>query len=229
MSQQELAQTVLRKHESMVSGRVNWESYWDDIAKFFVPRKDTVYGNSTPGERKANRLFDTVGIQAVDDLAAALHSLFTNSKLIWFGLSTGDPELDSKDAIQKWLHKTTLKLLSIINNSNFQVEILETYTDLVSPGTTSLRIEADDEDIVRYYSEVIYNVYIDENKKGDVDTVSRVYEWNKRQIMQEFSEDMHKRSRETMLRDMGDDPNKMFEIVHLVQPRTARRATRGCG
>jgi len=91
MEDMEAGDAVLKLYDSLV---MNWDSHWDEVAKYVVPRKDNVYGQASPGEKRANRLFDTEGIRANDDLAAALHGMLTNPSLIWFNLSTGDNELD---------------------------------------------------------------------------------------------------------------------------------------
>ncbi len=210
-----LAQKIIKRYSTLKSERGNWESHWDEVAKYVVPRKDNVYGQATAGEKRANRLFDTEAIRATDELSAALHGMMTNPATVWFGMSTGDRELDRKLACQKWLHSSTVKMINVLNGSNFQTEILEDYQDLSSIGTSCLRMEEDEIDTIRFYSQPIYNVMIDENSKGIIDIVSREFEYDARQIMQEYGdaidEDLH--------RELTEDPAKKFKIIQEVAPR----------
>ncbi len=77
-----LAEDVIKRHNSLKAQRINWEAHWDEVAKYVVPKKDNVYGQASPGEKRSNRLFDSEAIRAVDDLSAALHGMLTN-RLLW--------------------------------------------------------------------------------------------------------------------------------------------------
>jgi len=215
-----IAQKVIKRYEDLKAQRINWDSHWDQVAKYVIPRKDNVYGQATIGEKRNNLLFDSEAITAADELAAALHGMLTNPSTIWFGLTTGDRDLDRKPAVQKWLYKSTVKMIGVLNNSNFQTEILEDYTDLATIGTSCLRMEEDEETVVRFYSQPVYNVMIDENSKGDIDVVSREFEFDFRQLMQEYGEAID----EDMQRDLGSEPSKKFKIIQEVSPRTAAEA-----
>jgi len=213
----ELGAQVIRSYETAMTDRKNWDAHWDEVAKYVVPRKDNIYGQATPGEKRANRLFDSEGIRSNDELAAALHGMLTNPSLIWFNLSTGDNELDRNKNVSAWLFDTTNKMIRALNNSNFQTEILETYTDLGSIGTTVLRIEEDEDEIVRFHSSPIYPTAVEEDSRGRIDTVIRKFEYNLRQIYMEYGKEIFD---EDERRGMSQDPNFKFEVIHEVSPRS---------
>ena len=210
------AARILKQYASLKAERGNWESHWDEVAKYIVPRKDNVYGQASPGEKRANRLFDSEAIRANDELASALHGMLTNPSLIWFGLSTGDKSLDRDIEVGKWLHDTTQRIIRALNESNFQTEILETYQDLGSVGTSTIRIEEDEDEVVRFNSAPVYGVVIDEDNKGRIDTVIREFEYNLRQIIMEYGEDALD---EDVRRNLSRDPNQKFKIIHVVAKR----------
>lgn len=221
----DLAQSVIKKYERLAGERVNWTSHWDEIAKYIVPRKDDVYGQLTPGQKVHNHLFDNESIKANDDLAAALHGLLTSPNDIWFGLGTGDNVLDLNDSVNKWLARSSERMIEVINDSNFQTEIHEVYTDLPSIGTTTLRVEEDDDDIVRFYTQTIYDVQVEENNKGDIDTVLRKWCWGPRQIIQEYEKTMKLKD----IKDLEKAGDKKFDIIHEVSPRPRSMMKRGKG
>lgn len=218
MDTPKLGEMVVRKHERMRGSRVNWDSHWDEVAEYIIPRKDDIYGVRVRGEKKHNSLFTSVSVQANEELAAALHGMLTNPSSVWFGLSTGDKDLDRQKEVAKWLEDTTAKMISVFNTSNFQTEVHQNYLDLGSFGTTILRVEEDDDTVVRFSARPIYEAYIDENYKGMVDTVSYEYKKTLRAIRQEFGMEPFEKDPELMTM-LLNDPQKEMVVIHLVMPR----------
>ena len=70
--------------------------------------------------------------------------------------------------------------------SNFQQEIFESYHDLICFGTACLMIEEDQEDIVRFSARHIKEIYIQENKKGIVDTIYRRFKMPASKLVEKF-------------------------------------------
>lgn len=211
---------LVKLHEQLKNDRTTWDDHWSQVARYVVPRKDNVYGQHVKGEKVTNTLFDTEAIAANDDLAAALHGMLTNPSIIWFGLSSGNAEIDADEEVRKWLFESTLKTIQVMNQSNFQTEIHEIYLDLGSIGTASLRIESDPDTVVRYYSEPIYELVLRENNRGMIDFVSREYEFDGRQVMQEFEGEMDAETEAWIQKEIKANPNKKFKIIHQVSKRS---------
>lgn len=217
MSENKIGEMVCQKHGSLVSRRTNWDSHWKEIADYFIPEKNNIYHSQVPGEKKGNKLFSSTAIQANEFLASALHGMLTNPTTIWFGFSTGDRAVDKLKEVQKWLQDTTHKITTVLNQSNFQTEIHEVYLDLGSFGTSVLRVEEDSDTVVRFTARPIYEAYIDENYKGQIDTVSYEYKKPIRHLAQEFgAENLSKELRDILEKDSS------FEVcvIHLVQPNS---------
>lgn len=213
-----LGEMVVRKHERMKANRVNWDSHWDEVADYVIPRKDDVFGSRTKGEKKHNKLFTSISVHANEELASALHGMLTNPSTVWFGLSTGNDELDQNKDIKDWLQDTTKRMISVLNASNFQTEVHQNYLDLGAFGTTILRVEEDKDMVARFQARPIYEAYIDESYKGIVDTVSYEYKKSLRVLRQEFGMEMFEQDHE-MMKDLINDPQKEETVIHLVMPR----------
>jgi hypothetical protein len=211
------AEFLMRKFAKLKGERVNWDSYWEKIAEYVLPRKDEVYGTVTTGEDKHsnNRLYDSTSIHSNELLASALHSMLTNPSSVWFGLSTGDKELDKQKEVRQYLQDSVRVIIQTLNMSNFQTEIHETYLDLGSIGTTTLRIEEDDERVIRFFAEPIYSSYVDENSKGIIDTIYREYEYTLRQMEQEFGSDFL--NIPDMKQRYEKDPMEKVKILHAIE------------
>jgi len=219
------AKAIVKKFDKLKSMRVNWDSYWEQLAQYVIPRKDDVYGHSIVGEDKHNKLYDGTSIHSNELLASALHSMMTNPSSVWFGLMTGIKELDSNKEVREWLQDSVNKMIQVLNRSNFQEQIHETYLDLGGIGTTVLRIEEDDEDTVRFHSTPIYESYLQENNRGDIDTIYRTYNWSLRQIAQEFGDDFLNKDEELKKMSMEGEERK-FEIIQAMEPQTLLKHAR---
>lgn len=210
------AKAIVRKHAKLKGDRNNWDSYWEQLAQYVLPRKDNVYGSATVGEDKMNRLYDATSVHANELLAAALHSMLTNPSSVWFDFETGDKEIDNNKEARQWMQDAVKEMLRVMNNSNFQTEIHETYMDLGGLGTSPMRVEEDEDTVVRFFARPIYEHYIEENNKGIVDTVYREYDYTLRQIVQEFGEGFLS-SQELRAEYEKDDTRKKC-IIHAVEP-----------
>lgn len=211
---------IIERFEQLKSNRINWEQHWQEIADYVLPRKDDIYKTRMVGEKKGqNKVFDSSGIHSNEMLASALHGMLTNPSTPWFELTTGDELVDQQDEVRLWLQSAVRKMHRVLNNSNFQTEIHEVYLDICSFGTACMRMEEDDQDIIRFHSRPIYEAFIDQNNKGQVDTVYRSWMWSTRQIAQEFGEE---NLPEEMRRLLEDDKGRYadHEVIHAVEPAT---------
>ena len=209
------AKAICEKMGKLKSMRSNWDNYWEQLAQYGLPRKDNVYGHPTVGEDKHNRLYDSTSVHSNELLASALHGMLTNPSSVWFGMATGEKEVDGVKEVRQWLQDATGKMIRVLNNSNFQEEIHETYLDLGSIGTNTLRIDEDEETVVRFQSKPIYESYIQENSKGEIDTIYRIYKYDLRQIVQEWGEEILDFEMKRMYEK--DDTTK-FDIIHAIEP-----------
>lgn len=214
-----VAVEILKKHDKMKSNRVNWDRYWKELSDYFIPQKSNVYGTHTSGQKLENRLFDSSSIHAVELLASALHGMLTNPSLNWFGLTTGNEDIDRQKNARQWLEESRNKMIVVLNNSNFQTEIHELYTDLVSFGTGLMGIDMDDDTVVRFRSSPIYESFIEESNRGVVDIVSTEKEWTVRQIIQEFGEKVTSEKCPDLMKKYLDDPECKEKIIHYTAPR----------
>lgn len=214
---QQKALKILKVLEKLKSDRSNWESHWKDIAEYVVPNKDNIWNqDQTKGEKKFNDLYDGTAVHSNELLASALHGMLTNPTNPFFGISTGDVQIDKRDDVKKWLQDCSRKMHDVLNNSNFQTEIHEVYLDLGSFGTACLFIDEDDEDVVRFLSHPIHQVWISENYKGIVDTVIREFKKPMKDILEEFGEKWIEQVPHLM--NIKSDLQKEFTVVHSVYP-----------
>ncbi len=209
---------IIKRFEQLKANRINWEQHWQEIADYVLPRKDDVYSTRIEGEKKGTtKVFDSTGVHANELLASALHGMLTNPSTQWFELTSGDELIDQQDDVRLWLQSSVRQMHRVLNNSNFQTEIHEVYLDLGSFGTACMRMEEDEQDVIRFHSRPIYEAFIDQNNKGQVDTVYRSWVWSTRQIAQEFGEDQLP---DEMRTELSDHQGRYtdHEVIHAVEP-----------
>lgn len=58
--------------------RGTWETHWQEIADYIIPRRNTITASRTSGDKRTWQLLDNSGVMANELLAGALHSMLTN-------------------------------------------------------------------------------------------------------------------------------------------------------
>jgi hypothetical protein len=203
---------------ALKSQRSTWESHWQDLGDFIIPRKNQFTRDPVvPGEKKNVLLFDTTAQQGNELLAGALHGLLTSPNQFWFELTTGSEQLDGVEEVQSWLHDSMKRMHGVLNNSNFQSQVHEYYLDLSGIGTSALAVMEDEKQVVRFRSYPVSEVVIEENHLGVVDQVYRRFMWSVDKIAREFGEEAIS---DDMRRILEKDPMHEFTIVHGIYPRS---------
>lgn len=208
------------KFDRLAQHREQWETTWDDVIEYITPNKPNVTGTIVPGEIRNTEVYDSTATRSVRRLAATLNGMLTNQSSQWFFLGIEDDEMSKDREVKKWLRSINELMFESFENSNFYTEIYELYNDLITIGTGVMFIdEIDDEDdkYLTFSTRHIGEIYIDEDDRGNVDTVGRLFELNARQMVQRFGEENV--SSDVMEAYEDDDYDKTFKIVHLVFPR----------
>ena len=212
----DLTKTLLKRFDRLSAQRQNWETHWQEVADYMMPRKADVTKLRSRGDKRTELIFDSSPLQAVELLAASLHGMLTNPSTPWFSLKFKEDEMDNEDEAKEWLESATETMYAAFNKSNFQQEIFELYHDLITFGTAAMYIEEDEDDILKFSTRHINEIYIAENDKGRIDTVYRKFRLSVRAAVQQFGQGLSQKI-DTI---HAKDPYEEVEIVHAVYPRS---------
>ena len=91
--------------------------------------------------------------------------MLTNPATPWFSLRFKEDGMENEDEAKEWLESATESMYAAFNRSNFQQEIFELYHDLITFGTAAMFIEEDEEEIIKFSTRHINEIYISENDK----------------------------------------------------------------
>ena len=215
MAQTDLAKNLLKRFDRLKSQRQNWESHWQEVADYMQPRKADVTKSRSKGDKRTELIFDSSPLQSVELLAASLHGMLTNPSTPWFSLRFKEDDMENEDEGKEWLESATETMYSAFNRSNFQQEIFELYHDLITFGTAAMFIEEDDDDVLKFSTRHINEMYIAENDKGRIDTVFRKFKLSARSAIQKFGNVSN-----NIAVIAKKDPYEDVEILHAVYPRS---------
>ena len=196
--------------------RSNWEGHWQEVSDYMLPRKAEITKQRARGDKRHTQIYDATAIHALELLAASLHGMLTSSANKWFSLRFKETELNDIDEAKEWLENSTTRMYDAIGKSNFQQEIFECYFDLIAFGTACLMIEEDQEDTLLFSARHIKELYIQENKKGFVDTIYRKFKMPAQAVIDKFGiENVSKDTINTFKKAPFDE----IVLVHVARPR----------
>ena len=213
----ELAKTLKDSLSRLQEKRSNWESHWQEVSDYMLPRKAEITKERARGDKRSTLIFDATAIHVLELLGASLHGMLTSSANRWFSLRFKEALLNESDEAKEWLEDSMAKMYTAFHRSNFQQEIFESYHDLIAFGTSCLMIEEDDDDVVRFSSRHIKEIYIQENSKGYVDTLYRKFKMPAAAVVEKFGlENVSPETQKTFEKKPYDD----IDICHVVKPRS---------
>ncbi len=94
---------ILERQSSFEGERIVWESHWQEIAEYMVPRRAEFTSRPVGGEKRMSRLYDTTAIKSNNILAAGMHGQLTSPATPWFSLKMEDQGLMRKEEVRRWL------------------------------------------------------------------------------------------------------------------------------
>ncbi len=220
-----LAQEVVKTLDGLKSRRGVWESHWQEIAEFILPRQAEITGQRSAGEKRADRIFEAGPALGLDRFSSAMEAMLTPRSSKWHNLSFPIEEMAERLPVKKYFDEVT-KLLFRVRyrpKANYASQQHETYTSVGAFGTGVLYVGEDDLGLPFYKSIALQQCYIAENGQGFVDTLYRCYPVQARNIPKlwpdaELPDDIRKA--------VSDEPYKPFEVVHAVYPREERDKTK---
>ena len=210
---------IRKRLDKLEADRGTWESHWQEILDYVMPRKAEITFLRSRGEKRTEVLFDSTAITANNLLAASLQGTLTSPSLPWFSLKLRDDDANKIRDVQIWLEDTARRMYAVFNESNFNTEVHEMYLDLCSVGTSAIFVEEANEGFLQgglhFNTLHIAEYFIQENSTGRVDTLYRKYKMTARQAVQEFGED----NVGTKIKEaIKAKPDTQFNFIHAVEP-----------
>ena len=224
MAEQTLGQKILLRQSKMECIRRDYEDgLWVDISRLGNPRRENIRDEdktNLKGQRKGKSVYDGTALGSLRTWSDGMIGFLISGS--WFKSEMSNPELNNIDSVRNWLQIYDRKMYAAFERSNFYSILAEWFDDAGSIGTATLFTE---EDIGkgRAVHLVVHprEIWVAENKAGEVDTAHRKFMMTARAMEQKFGfdnlSDFVKRNAET-------EPDKEHEIIHAVFPNDDRMA-----
>jgi hypothetical protein len=210
------ADHICQTIETLKGERGNWETHWQEIYDFIVPRKNDVTHWKSPGVKRNAQVLDNTGQVSCELLAGSLHGMLLNPATTFFELTTGDEALDIKDRVRAWREDTTIRMHNALVNSNFHPEAAEYLLDLCSVNSAGMTcLENPGPKLFDFQTHYIKELFVSENNAGIVDEIYRCFWWPSKKIIQEFG---IKNVPDCVKSVFESGKEEQFEIYHAVYP-----------
>lgn len=208
------ATQILTRLGQLQARRSSFEEQWNSIDEY-VAGAARFGRETTPGEKRGLKMFESAPIIAVNRLAAALSSLMTPQNEQWHRLEMEDEE---DHASKVYADEITRRLFKAryATTSGFSTQAPEWYKSLARYGTAVMMIM--DNTGIKYRNLSLATVYLDENFQGEIDTVYRRYSLDGRQAIQQFGDRTPEKIRESVEANKDDK----FWFIQCVAPNSAR-------
>ena len=218
---------LLARLKRMGDQRRQWESHWQELAEYLLPKRADFTATPQPGGKRTDKQFDATPMQAARGLAASLDGLLKPKTQRWFSLRAEDEALNETHDVKLWLRTAEDRLFNAFYepSARFLQRSAEVDLDLVVFGTGVLFIgERSDESGLLFQSLHLRDSFVAENADGEIDTVFRILRLTASQAVQKFgAEKLGRRTREALDRNREDEE---FEFLQAVLPRHDRDARR---
>ena len=219
----DLGQQLLLRLKQLEEVKQDNESRDELVAIYVNPRRELIkdsqrYDNK--GDRRGKRAYSGIPGSALSVWADGMQGHMVSQSLRWFKSILGDIELSRDNQVQAWLQLYDEAMYGEFNRSNFYSILGEWFRDAGSVGTATLYTE---EDIGRGNSVHtpihLREIFISEDRYGNVDTVFRKFFLTAKQAVDMFGDE---KLSKMVVDNAKEHPEKRHEFVHAVFPNTDR-------
>lgn len=217
-----LAQLTLLKND-----RWAFEEQWNEVVDRVLPRHPGFNrGKRQPGTVRTSKMFDATASLGLRHFSAAMDSMITPRTQKWHGLKPETEDLADDPNVKAYLEQVTNVLFTMRYRwrAAFQQNMGEVYTSLGAFGSGGLMIEDSVSRNGALYRRVpIQRLYFAENDQGVVDKAYMCWPLTVRQAARKFGKQNLPVGMANLLER---EPEKVFDFLHVVQPRFDRDVTK---
>lgn len=213
---------ILADNDYLKTKNSNWPSYHQTLANFFLPRAAFINTIRTVGQPLQNQwLFDSCGVRSAKICSSGIHTNLTNPATKWFGIQNKDIRYMEIKEVKIWYRMLEEAVRQIINGSNFDTVLGESYVYDTVFGTSVMYADKDFKRRVKYRIIPLDQPQMAEGADGNVNTVYRTFKLTAIQAYEIWGENAGKSVIEA-IRDKK--PYKELDFIHYCAPRHVRQA-----
>jgi len=216
------ASDIVKMRDKELSEQSTFRTLWQETADLIFPRENRITSMPMAGEDKSQKVYDPTAILDSQEMASGMSSALIPTGQEFFGLKGKNRQVESDDAIRRYLSQATEICHEEMFESNFMLQWNESLRGLVVFGTCNLYTEWDSASGGLNYKDYPISSYqIGEDNHGNVDTIYITFTFSAKQAIQEFGyENVSKKIQEAA--DKPESSSKTFEFIQFIGPRNER-------
>ena len=214
---QKLKTLVTSRQTKLETDKSNFNDRMQDVADFVSPHRDDILGNLVKGEKKGTKIYDGTAVSAAVLATDGIHGYHVSPAFAWFKYSMNRKQVNNIPEVRGWLDEIEFNMLMVLLRSNFYNEMWGFIYDGFTLGTAAMYAE---EDIAkeRIVFEAVHpgEIYIAENRYGEVDVLHRKRKLSAKQMVEMFGKD---NVTDAVRQSYENNPFTEYEVIHAVFPR----------
>lgn len=215
---------IIKRFDTLYTQRSNVETQWLGIERFIAPYRGKFFTSAQTEqgiEWTKRDIYDSTAVMAHQLLSSSLHGGLTNPAVRWFDLQWRDPQLRADHSASVWLEASGKKVYDTLQDSNFNLEVNETYRDLTAFGTSFLMQEpkadfTDPWEGVQFTSVPLKEGFFEPDDTGGILTFYRLLRWRASKYVAKFGLENCSDRIKTLYEKNADD---VVEVIFCVFPR----------
>lgn len=217
--------TLRKRYQAQKTQRSNVEGTFDLIAKYIMPFSgsfDGGYSSELSENWRARDLYDSTAVLANQNLAANIHAGLTNPVVRWFDIVFRDAKLKKDHEAKQWLETCSNQVFVTLQESNFNLEVNETYLDLTAFGTSILVEEVKEKGRqfqgLDFKSTPLSEAYFEDDSDGKIIYFYRAMDWTPLQIKERFGDEGLPEDIKKLVEE-GKDADVKKSVIFAIYPR----------
>ena len=164
---------ILKQYKEAQSIKEHWKDKFEEAYEYCLPNRESFY-DEAPGQRRTDKIFDETAVVGVQEFASRLQAGITPTFARWADFQAGSNIPDEqKSFINLELDKITNYVFQLLQNSNFNQEVHESFMDLAIGTGVMLVEEGDAVNPIKFTAIPLPRVCLMNGPDGKIDTIYR--------------------------------------------------------
>ena len=174
---------ILKRYQAAKARKEMWSGHFEECYEYALPQRESFYEEQV-AKKKNDKIFDETAVVGVQEFASRLQAGMVPTFARWADLRSGTEIPPSERLrVDQGLDQITDYIFEILQNSNFNQEVHESFMDL-AVGTGALLVEdGDANNPIRFKAVPLAHLVLETGPNDDVDSVFRT-RWLKAEDIQ---------------------------------------------
>lgn len=209
---------LAKRYDNLITQRSVAQQAWDDIEQYVTPYRGRFFKDEKSEssiEWDKQEVFDSTAPVAHQNLAARLHGALSSPSIRWFDIRYRDEKLNKNKVVAQWLADANERVYYALQDSNFNLEINETYQDICGMGTSALFLESSKDDPLMFKSIWLKEFCFENDWRGQVLRFYRKLDMTPAEIISKFGSDVP----DAIVKMDEDGKQEKQEVLFCIYPR----------